>query len=125
MSLKSIKRVISDITVDQALILQIISEKDMMQSEIANLIFKDYASMTRIISLMIKKDYVIKTPNDNDRRSSILTITKKGEITLKKLIPIINQNRKTTLNGITLNELNSLKITLNKMVENCKNQIAQ
>jgi DNA-binding MarR family transcriptional regulator len=120
LSLKEIKSVISDITVDQALILQMINDKQRTQTEIADLIFKDYASMTRIIGLMVKKDYLIKTTDENDRRASILKITFKGEATLKQLTPIIKQNRETALKGLTIKDLSNLKSTLNKINQNCK-----
>ncbi|WP_299442403.1 MarR family transcriptional regulator [uncultured Aquimarina sp.] len=120
LSAKEIKKVISDITVDQALILQIISENQITQTEIADLIFKDYASMTRIISLMIKKEYVIKTVNQQDKRAAVLKITKKGEISLKKLTPIINKNRQISTNGISQTELEQLKTILNTITQNCK-----
>lgn len=120
LSLKEIKNAISDITVDQALILQMINDKQLTQTEIADLIFKDYASMTRIIGLMVKKNYLIKTTNENDRRASVLKTSPKGELALKQLIPIINQNRETALNNLTIEDLNNLKHILNKINQNCK-----
>ncbi|WP_405207822.1 MarR family winged helix-turn-helix transcriptional regulator [Aquimarina sp. LLG6339-5] len=120
LSSREIKKVISDITVDQALILQIINENQITQTEIADLLFKDYASMTRIISLMIKKDYIVKMVNQRDKRSVVLKITKKGEISLEKLTPIINNNRQIATDGITKNELEQLKNILNKITQNSK-----
>ncbi len=120
LSSKEIKKTISDITVDQALVLQMINDKHLTQTEIADLIFKDYASMTRIIALMIKKDYLIKRTNERDRRVSVFDITKKGDIVLKQLTPIIEKNRKKALCGLTTEDLHNLKETLNKINQNCK-----
>ena len=120
LSFQNIKKVISDITVDQALVLLMVYEKQISQTEIADLIFKDYASMTRIISLMIKKDYLLKTTGQNDKRIATLIITKKGEAAIKLLSPIINQNRKTALEGISIYELENLKDNLDKITQNCK-----
>ena len=120
MSLKRIKTAIPDITVDQALILQIIHDKQLTQTEIADLIFKDYASMTRIIKLMIKKGYLSKMPNEKDKRTAVLTITPKGKQAVQQLAPIIHQNRQTALAGLSLDELNHLKNTLNTITQNCK-----
>ena len=120
LSQREIKKVIPDITVDQALILQMINDKQLSQTEMADLIFKDYASMTRIIGLMIKKDYLVKTTSDNDRRVSVLKITPRGKSTLKQLIPIIKQNRETALEGLEIEELNKLKGSLSKIIQNCK-----
>lgn len=120
LSLRKIETVIPDITVDQALVLQLINEEKLTQTEIADLIFKDYASMSRIIALMIKKDFLLKETDKNDGRVSILKITKKGESALKQLVPIIDQNRKTALEGLTNEELENLKKMLNKITQNSK-----
>ncbi|WP_299103917.1 MarR family transcriptional regulator [uncultured Tenacibaculum sp.] len=119
MSLKNIKTVISDITIDQALILQIIEEKDLTQTEIADLIFKDYASMTRIVNLLVKKKYVVKKINEKDRRVAVLNITKKGKEAINQLTPTIKENRENAMNGISNNELNNLHKTLKKIIKNC------
>lgn len=120
LSFNNIKSTISDLTVDQALILQIINDQHLSQTEIANLMFKDYASMTRIIALMIKKNYLIKTPDEKDRRVAKLKITLKGIFALKQLTPIIKQNRETALRMIADEDLNTLKTTLNKININCR-----
>lgn len=54
----NITAIIPDITVDQALILTIANNNEYTQTEIADLVFKDYASMTRIIQLGDKKQYL-------------------------------------------------------------------
>ena len=55
-SQKNIKKVVDDITIDQGLVLITLDQNpDITQKEIAQLIFKDMASMTRIIDLMVKK----------------------------------------------------------------------
>lgn len=120
LSQKNISAIIPEITVDQALILIIISQNDITQSEIADLVFKDYASMTRIVSLMISKDYVNKTIDNRDRRKTRLTITKKGKKVLDKLKPLIIKNRNTALANISEKELETLFGTLQKITKNCQ-----
>lgn len=120
LSLKNIQSVIPDITVDQALTLQLLNETELTQTNIADLIFKDYASMTRITHQLIKKEYITKSTGEIDKRVSVLKITKKGEESLKRLVPIIRKNRKTALEGIPPEDLNTLTQTLKKITENCK-----
>ena len=58
---KNISKVVKDITVDQCLILMILNDDSKIsQNELAGLIFKDNASITRMIELMVKKDYLIR-----------------------------------------------------------------
>ena len=118
---KNISEIIPDITVDQALILIIINSGDRTQSEIADLVFKDYASMTRIIQLMIKKNYLSKTIDNKDKRRTKLKITNHGKKIITKLTPMIKKNRETALNKISDDELKQLFLILKKITLNCQN----
>ena len=115
----NITQVIPDITVDQALILLMLENNNKTQTEIADLVFKDYASMTRIVKLMITKDYLIKTIDSKDKRKAKLEITNNGKEIIKKLTPVIQKNRQTALNNISNKELEQLYETLKKITENC------
>jgi len=118
----NISSIVSDITVDQTLILLVLENSEKTQTEIADIVFKDYASMTRIIKLMIDKGYLKKSKNEHDKRKAQLEITNKGKKELKKLRPIIEKNREIALNGISEEELIQLYSTLNKITQNCKSQ---
>ncbi len=120
LSYHNISALIPDITVDQGLILMIIARSNKTQSEIADLIFKDYASMTRILKLMITKNYITKSVDSDDRRKTKLKITEKGEKTLKIIEPVIKNNREQALKNISEKELNQLYETLNKITQNCQ-----
>ena len=120
-SQKNIEKVVSDITVDQCLVLIILNENtNVSQIEIAKLIFKDNASITRIIELMVKKDYLTRETNVLDKRKTKLEITDKGTKTIDLLTPVIHLNRKTALNGLSLDEINMLDKILDKIITNCK-----
>ncbi|MFH7010890.1 MarR family winged helix-turn-helix transcriptional regulator [Flavobacterium sp. FlaQc-52] len=120
-SQKNISKIVTDITVDQCLVLIILNKNsDYSQKEIANLIFKDNASITRIIELMVKKDYLKREINEFDRRKFNLKITEKGQNTIELLSPVITHNRETALNGLTTNEIEFLDKILNKIISNCK-----
>ncbi|WP_242202203.1 MarR family winged helix-turn-helix transcriptional regulator [Aestuariivivens insulae] len=119
---KNIAEVIPDITVDQGLILIILHKNNSLtQMELANLVFKDYASITRILKLMEDKGYISKKIDTKDKRRSSVTITAKGEKAIAQLTPIIVLNRKTALQGITEPELIQLFDTLKKITQNCTN----
>lgn len=118
---KNISKIVKDITIDQCLIL-IILDKDatISQNELAHLIFKDKASITRMIELMVKKEYLIRTIHTEDRRKFNLEITQKGATTLDLISPIITLNRETALNGFSLDEIALLDKMLHKIITNCK-----
>lgn len=111
---------IDDITIDQGLVLLFLDKyPNLTQSEIAELVFKDNASMTRMITTMVKKKHLKRTVNDEDRRRFKIEITDKGRNVLEMLPPIINYNRHSSLKGISKNELAQLEITLAKIRANC------
>jgi len=117
---KQLSDVVSGITVDQVLVLTVIeSSPDIAQHEIASLLFKDYASITRMIELLVKNEYLTRSINETDRRKFTLKISAKGETTLKQLKPIILKNRTDALEGISESEVNQLFTTLNKIINNC------
>ncbi|TDI69237.1 MAG: MarR family transcriptional regulator [Bacteroidetes bacterium] len=118
---KNISDKITDMTIDQGLVLLFLNEyPELTQKEIAELVFKDNASMTRMINTMVKKKYLKRSMNNEDRRRYKIEITVKGRQVLETLPPIIQKNRKTSLIGITKNELKQLEIILNKIRSNCR-----
>ncbi|MBN4085227.1 MarR family transcriptional regulator [Flavobacteriaceae bacterium AH-315-B10] len=115
-SQKNISNKISDITIDQGMILLYLNKyPELTQKEIAGLVFKDNASMTRMVNLMVKKKYLKRSMNVQDRRRFKLEITSKGKEILVKLSLIISENRSKSLNRITQKELQQLETILNKI----------
>lgn len=110
-----------DLTIDQWLVLKaIIDHPEWTQQEIAEVAFKDFASVTRIVEILVKKEYLTRTIHSNDRRRFNLTPTEKAIINLKAMQPITERNRQTALEGISKNEIAQLHHYLNKIIKNCK-----
>jgi len=109
------------ITVDQWLIIKVLLENPgISQQEIAERAFKDNASVTRIIDLLVKSKYLNRKVNSKDRRKSILSVTDSGEAIIHKVQELVLQNRKTAQAGIQLEELENLNTTLKKIIANCQ-----
>ncbi|WP_268847014.1 MarR family winged helix-turn-helix transcriptional regulator [Flavobacterium aestivum] len=120
-SQKNIGKIVKDITVDQCLLLIVLNKNsNYSQKEIAELIFKDNTSITRIIELMVKKEYLTRKINEIDRRKFNLEITEKGKKTIELLTPVINKNRQDALKGLSENEIELLDKILIKILSNCK-----
>ncbi len=118
---KEIHKTQKDITLNQVLLLMQFNENpDESQVVLASALFKDYASITRMIELMVKNGYLKRTTHNLDRRRSKISITNKGKSTLAKLFPVIAENRKQALNGLNDEEEIMLKKLLNKIIDNCK-----
>ena len=118
---KKISSKIEKITIDQSITLILLSKfPELTQNALAELLFKDNASLTRIIDTMVKHRFLKRSMNDQDRRRYNLEITSQGEKNLEELSVIISNNRKKALLGITQTELNQLNIILNKIKSNCQ-----
>ena len=108
-----------DITIDQWLILKSIKENSgLTQQQIGINVFKDYASVTRIIELLVKKNYLQRVTH-TDKRRLILRMTSEAEDLMRSIQKVINANRRKALDGIDEDKLISLKETLNKIIDNC------
>ncbi|MGX5686455.1 MarR family winged helix-turn-helix transcriptional regulator [Chryseobacterium cucumeris] len=110
------------ITIDQWLIIKAILENPgITQNEIGDLVFKDNASVTRMIDLMVKSEYIIRKVHPEDRRKTLLEVTDSGVKVIKEVQNIVEKNRKTALKGISNEELEVMYSALLKISENCLN----
>lgn len=109
------------ITIDQWLVLKSLKENpDFTQAELAEKVFKDSASITRILDLLVQSEYVEREINSNDRRKFNLSVTSKGESILADTYAVVLQNRKKALEGINENDIQIMSETLKKISQNCK-----
>lgn len=120
-ALKRIQAKFNDLTIDQALLIQFLNDNpSLSQSEIAELIFKDNASITRMIELMVNKNYLRRSTDKNDRRKYKIELTENTQKRLNELNKIILSNREIALQGIENSEVKSIEKILFKIIENCK-----
>lgn len=112
---------ISDITIDQWLVLKTLHEQpEISQKVLADQVFKDYASITRIIDLLVRRAYLIRTPHPEDRRRFKLDLSDQALSMLDPLIAIVKNNRQKALFGISQEEIIALNSTLEKIIKNCQ-----
>lgn len=108
-----------DITLDQWLVLKTINdEPDATQQQISRKVFKDMASVTRIVELLVKKGFLERAFLPSDRRRQQLLITASGTELLEKVHPISLSNRSTALNGIAAKDIRNLESTLQSIITN-------
>jgi DNA-binding MarR family transcriptional regulator len=118
---KRISEIAPDITLDQALLLFLIDDQpELSQVQLAKLLFKDYASMTRMIVLLVQNGFLQRKPHPTDGRRSRLTITSKGKKVLNSLRQLIARNRETAIAGLTPEQLDTLKTALLAISANCE-----
>lgn len=109
-----------NITVDQWIIIKCILENpEITQLEIAERSFKDNASVTRIINLLVKAKYLTRKINKNDRRRTQLQVTDLGRETILLVDEIVQTNRQVALQGLTQDEIDLAKKIMDRITSNC------
>ena len=108
-----------NITINQIhLLIQIDQNPETSQVELAEQLFKDVASITRMIELLVKRNFIVREENKSDRRKKDLKITSKGKKILDLAIPVIHKNREIAQKDITEKEKDTLSELLNKIILN-------
>ncbi len=107
-----------DITPEQWVILAKLSEKDMYQTELANMSFRDKPTVSRIVDLLVKKNLVQRIPDKDDGRKYHVSITANGQSIINKATPAVNESRELGWTNLTDEEYESLIETLDKVFTN-------
>lgn len=107
-----------EITVDQWLVLKKISDSERItQIELAHAIFKDRASITRILDLLLDKK-LVKKESGLDKRSYELTLTAAGQKFVDQALIIVKNVRKKGIESMSEKEQLQLKVSLQKIINN-------
>jgi MarR family transcriptional regulator, transcriptional regulator for hemolysin len=112
-----------DITVDQWLVLKTLNDSpDLTLQQVGNAVFKDFASVTRIVQLLERKQYLHRKPHPTDGRRSELVLTRSGKSLLRNVAPIIHAYRRAALDGIDSGEVERMRQVLLRIIENCEGE---
>ena len=113
------------LTPDQYVILYLLTENDeiMYQRQLAEIMFKDRANISRIIDIMHRKGLIEKVPDSNGRKIFKLVVTEKGQEAKDKIIPYDIDLRKIITENITEEELAVTFRTLEKMNRNIREKV--
>jgi DNA-binding MarR family transcriptional regulator len=108
------------ITIDQWLVLQVLLEHDdLTQNEIAERVFKDQASVARMLALLVRRKLLSAVPLPHDGRRTKLRVTKRGKQMLDDIQPVVLNNRALALAGISEEELAMMRGLLERIAANC------
>ncbi|WP_375433610.1 MarR family winged helix-turn-helix transcriptional regulator [uncultured Hymenobacter sp.] len=108
------------ITIDQWLVLRVIQEHDdLTQTDIAERVFKDQASVARMINLLLKAGLLLAVPLPHDGRRTRLRVSEEGLRTLDAVEPVVLSNRQIALKGLTEEDLAIMRPMLERIYSNC------
>jgi len=107
------------ITPEQYLILQLIIENEgVYQRQICEITLKDRANIARLVEILLRKELIEKITDSNGRRIYKIIATQKGKDLIKKIEPHDIELRKFITRGISEEELQITKRTLEKIKTN-------
>ncbi len=107
-----------DITPEQWVILSKLEKKNLFQTDLANLSFRDKPTVSRIIDLLAKKNLVERKQDKNDGRKFEVSLTPEGSRTIELAKPAVQSSRKLAWEGLNEEEYNRLIQLLDKIFTN-------
>ena len=108
-----------DISMDQWIVLGPIWENEgISHKEISEYCLKDKTSVTKIIDTLEKKNLVVRVPDQLDHRVKRVVLSNKGKELFLKAIPIMELTRDELRDGITEQDIESLRSVLTKIYNN-------
>lgn len=107
------------VTVDQWIVLKNLNESDnITQKELAKLCGKDQPTLTRILDLLVKKEFVSRIMHEQDRRSFIVRLTDKGRTKVKEMTPYVKNIRMKAWENLGKSDFDHLQRILNTIYKN-------
>ncbi len=105
-----------NVTSEQWGVLKCLWQKEgISQTEIAEKVNKDKASVTRILDIMQRNNLILRCNDEHDRRSYRIFLTDNGKNLESKLKPIVNSANKHIYQKLNENELKELQKLLLKL----------
>jgi len=105
-----------NITPEQWAVMSYLNNEDgLYQKQIADFLYKDKPTITRILDLLEKRNLIIRLSDDKDRRKFKIYLTQDGKDTVRQLIPVANEVQEKINENISPQELEALKNTLYKI----------
>jgi DNA-binding MarR family transcriptional regulator len=118
---KRFKELGFNVTVDQWLVLRhLYDNDDLNQKELAELVFKDTPTLTRIIDLLCEKGLTKRKLHPDDRRSFNICLTTQGRTKVEQLKPKIKDVRLKAWEGLSERDFAQFKRILNAIYINLK-----
>lgn len=113
-----------DLTKEQVIVLKRLHDQDgMNQNELAFITLRNKSSLTRLLSNMEKKGYILRKQSTIDKRIKHVHLTNLGEEVFNKIRPILKNLIATIENDVSEDEKQQLISTLKKIQHNFNSKI--
>ena len=113
-----------DLTKEQMIVLKRLHDKDgLSQNELAFLTLRNKSSLTRLLSKMEKKNYILRKQFKEDKRINHVYLTEYGMETFKKTKPAIKEMIEIMEQNISDSEKQQMIKTLKKIQHNLDSEV--
>lgn len=86
--------------------------------QLAELTSVDRTTLTHTVRMMVEEGLIRRRQRGNDRRSVVLTPTRRGTATFKRILPAVLAQNEQALAGLTAREVDALRAQLNRILRN-------
>ncbi len=112
-----------DITTSQWAVLKLLDTRiPLTQSQIANELLGDKATIGEVIQRLYEKDYIEKSFSKNDRRAYLISLTPKAKNAVKDIERMVNEVTEKAIKGFTEDDIQLLYKFLNQIIDNLKGE---
>ena len=94
-------------------------------NELASVMIRDPTTVKRQLDRLVEHQFVERNASSEDARIVMISLTRRGEQKLQKILPLLDDLRKATLKGIPKSELDATQNVLRKMQENLTNHLSK
>jgi len=107
------------VTHEEIMVLMLLRQDDgLTQTQIADVLAKDKAVITRMLNGLVKKGYVERRPDKSDRRLVRAFLTKEGGVLSRHLFPMMLDYVSDALDGVDQREFDSTFRVLRQIIAN-------
>lgn len=109
----------SDLSFELIEIMGLLSRNDgINQQEIGNKVSKDKSSITYLINSLVKREFVQRIENKNDRRNKQIYLTDKGKQIVQTVYPLALELYEKAAGDFNENEIKNALLLVKKMTTN-------
>ena len=102
----------------QTLISLLDAGEPLSMKELASLMIRNPTTVKRQVDRLVEQKLVERNASSEDARIVMTSLTRMGEKKLAKVLPLLDELRRTALNGISKSELEATQNVLRKMQKN-------
>ncbi|WP_166821859.1 MarR family winged helix-turn-helix transcriptional regulator [Thalassoroseus pseudoceratinae] len=99
--------------------------QSLSMNELASLMIRDPTTVKRQLDRLVEHRFVERNASNEDARIVMISLTRRGEQKLQKVLPLLDDLRKTTLKGIPKSDLDATQSVLRQMQKNLSNHLAK